>query len=85
MKKVTLLSLLACATVISGCAATTADSQKKWVCDAPGLISGSYFGGTYASIHLSPYAGGGSYPVVKDGDTATGTSKDGRAFVCKVR
>ena len=85
MKKVTLLSLLACATVISGCATTSSDNQQKWVCTAPNMVSGTYQGGEYANIHISPYGGGGRYPVVKDGNTAIGTTKNGTEFVCKLK
>lgn len=89
------LFLLTLYVVAANCPATTTSAsgssseapvttvQKKWVCEAQNLVSGNYSGGGYANIHLSPYSYGGSYPVVKNGDTATGTTKDGTKFVCK--
>ena len=56
---------------------------KKWVCEAPNMISFDYSGGAWANIHLSPYSSGGSYQVVKDGSTATGVTANGTKFVCK--
>ena len=57
---------------------------KKWKCKADNLVSGNYSGGKYAFIHLSPYHYGGSYAATVNGDVATGTTKDGTPFECRL-
>ena len=78
---------------MGGCIATMPDNQlgadssrpitKKWICEAPNMISGRYSGGEYANIHLSPFSSGGAYKVTKDGDLVTGITANGTKFVCK--
>lgn len=62
--------------------ATSAPAPKKWTCEAPNLISATYGGGDWASVHLSPYSSGGSYRVTKEGATATGVTANGTKFIC---
>ncbi len=78
---------------LAGCVATAPVGQsapssvqvvkKQWTCEASNLKASNYSGGAYAYVHLSSYSSGGSYPVVKEGSTATGTTADGTKFVCK--
>jgi hypothetical protein len=60
-----------------------AESQGAWKCTAPGLISGSYDGGTSAYIHLQGFSSGGSYAVTKNGNVATGVTANGTRFTCR--
>jgi len=57
-------------------------SAEGWTCSAPGLVSGSYDGGSSAYIHLNGFPSGGTYPVQKNGKRATGTTKNGTKFTC---
>ena len=57
-------------------------SAEGWTCSAPGLVSGSYDGGSSAYIHLNGFPSGGTYPVQKNGKRATGTTKSGTKFTC---
>lgn len=58
--------------------------NKTWTCSAPGLVSGSYDGGSSAYIHLQGFPSGGSYPVSRSGKTATGTTQNGTKFTCRL-
>lgn len=55
---------------------------EGWTCSAPGMVSGSYDGGSSAYIHLSGFPDGGTYSVQKQGKRASGTTKNGTKFVC---
>jgi hypothetical protein len=55
---------------------------EGWSCSAPGMVSGSYDGGSSAYIHLTGFPSGGTYPVQKQGKRASGTTKNGTRFVC---
>lgn len=68
--------------IIAGCATT--NTGAKWECSAPSMINSFYTGGSYAMIHLSEFATGGSYKVKlnEQGNTATGTTANGTAFRC---
>jgi hypothetical protein len=57
-------------------------SAESWTCSAPGMVSGSYDGGTSAYVHLGGFPSGGSYPVQKNGKRATRTTKNGTRFTC---
>lgn len=57
-------------------------SAEGWTCSAPGMVSGSYDGGSSAYIHLSGFPDGGTYSVQKQGKRASGTTKNGTRFVC---
>ena len=59
-------------------------SGPAWSCSAESMVSGSYSGGSTASIHLSAYSSGGTYGVTKsaDGKTASGKTGDGTPFTC---
>ena len=48
-----------------------AQSGKAWKCTAPGLVSGSYSGGSSAYIHLSGFSTGG-IPGDKEGKSGNG-------------
>lgn len=62
---------------------TTQVAKKEWTCEANNLRTSNYSGGSHAYVHLSSYSSGGSYPVVKNGSMAMGTTADGTKFVCK--
>lgn len=55
---------------------------EGWTCSAPGIVSGTYDGGSMAYIHLQGYPDGKPYAVVKKGKTATGTTTNGTKFSC---
>jgi hypothetical protein len=63
--------------------ALTSPASAAWKCSAPGLVSGSYDGGASAYIHLKGFPSGGTYPVTKKGNVATGTTKNGTKFTCR--
>ena len=56
---------------------------KPWKCTATGIVSGSYDGGATAYIHLDGFSKGGSYPVTKKGNVATGVTANGTKFTCR--
>jgi hypothetical protein len=56
---------------------------KPWKCTATGLVSGSYEGGATAYIHLEGFSKGGTYPVTKKGNVATGVTANGTKFTCR--
>ena len=62
-----------------------APAKKTWKCSAPGMISGSYDGGSQAYIHLEGFSSGGQYAVTRNaaGTIATGTTANGTKFTCK--
>ena len=57
---------------------------ESWSCSAPGLVSGSYGGGGSAYIHLTGYGTGNDYPVTRQGNVASGVTKDGTRFTCRM-
>lgn len=57
---------------------------KSWKCSAPGLVSGSYDGGTTAYIHLQGFSSGGTYSVTRKGNVVTGVTANGTRFTCKL-
>lgn len=77
MRFVGLFGLLVAATVLAS------PASAAWKCSAPGLVSGRYDGGASAYIHLGGFPSGGTYPVVKKGKVATGTTKNGTKFACR--
>lgn len=77
MRFVGLFGLLVAATVLAS------PALAAWKCSAPGLVSGSYDGGSSAYIHLKGFQSGGTYPVSKKGNVATGTTKNGTKFTCR--
>ncbi len=58
-------------------------AQAAWACSAPGMISGSYDGGSSAYIHLQGFNSGGNYSVSRNGTTAKGTTANGTPFTCR--
>lgn len=83
--RVTLFSAISFSLLSVCLAASVAEAQsgKQWKCSAPGLVSSSYTGGSTAYIHLSGFATGGTYPVTKKGNVATGVTANGTKFTCK--
>lgn len=70
--------------IASGLAAPAhGQSSKPWKCTAPGLVNGSYSGGSTAYIHLSGFSTGGTYPVKRKGNVATGVTANGTKFTCR--
>lgn len=65
------------------CASPVLAQDKKWTCSAPGMVSGSYDGGSHAYIHLSGFKSGGRYKVAVSGNTASGKTANGTRFTCK--
>jgi len=61
----------------------TAQSKSTWKCTAPGLVSASYNGGSTAYINLSGFSHGGTYPVTRKGNVATGVTANGTKFTCR--
>lgn len=57
---------------------------KSWKCSAPGMVSGSYDGGSTAYIHLQGFSTGGTYSVTKSASLATGVTKNGTRFTCRL-
>lgn len=84
MHKALLLAVVVGPFVASGLAEPAhAQSGKAWKCSAPGLVSGSYSGGSTAYIHLSGFSTGGTYPVTRKGNVATGVTANGTKFTCR--
>ena len=73
---------VATAPVVVGSPSSPSETQKKWACQAPNLVTANYTGGGYAYVHLSGFTTGGNYPVVKNGSIATGTTANGTKFTC---
>lgn len=63
--------------------AAVSSASARWQCNAKGLISGSYDGGSSAYIHLAGFPSGGTYAVSKKGNSASGSTKNGTRFTCK--
>lgn len=80
-----LLSVIVTAPFVASGFAMPANAQsgKPWKCTARGLVSGSYNGGSTAYIHLSGFSTGGTYPVKKKGNVATGVTANGTKFTCR--
>ncbi len=76
-----LIAIFAAAIASSAAAQTP---KGTWKCTAPALKNSDYQGGATAYIHLQAYSSGGYYPVTKNGNVATGVTKDGTKFTCKL-
>ncbi len=76
------LLFLSAITLLSS--STVPSSAESWACSAPGIVSGSYGGGGSAYIHLTGYSTGNDYPVTRQGNVASGVTKDGTHFTCRM-
>lgn len=80
-----LMSLMIVVGILAGCAVTkTADSGGRWNCSAQNIKQFSYDGGEYAFIQLAQYETGGTYPVKRTGDIASGLTKNNTPFECRL-
>lgn len=75
------MRLFAVVMILAFSSLTSARAQG-WTCSAPGMVSGSYDGGSSAYIHLTGFSSGGTYPVQKTGKRASGTTANGTRFTC---
>ncbi len=80
------LLMMAIVALVSGCNTSTVRNGSSWSCNAEGLVNSNYDGSSRAYIHLQGYGSGGSYQVtLNESETeATGTTKDGTPFTCKI-
>lgn len=76
--------LLFATAILAAFAFSTPSFAEDWSCSARGIVSGSYSGGSSAYIHLAGYNTGNDYPATRRGNVASGVTKDGTHFTCRM-